>query len=138
MSKENVEVVRRAYEEFSQRGPDEELLDTFWAPDIVFDVSPAGVPGLGTYRGHEEVMSFFDDWFGVFPFEEWEQEVEEIIDCGGDRVLALAHQRGRGSGSGAPAELEFAQLYTLRDGKFVRVETYLDHKRALEAAGLQE
>jgi ketosteroid isomerase-like protein len=138
MSEENVETVRRAYEEFSQQGPDEALIHAFFAPDIVFDVSPASIPGLGTYRGYEEVLSFFDDWFGAFPFEEWEQEVEEIIDCGGDRVLALARQRGRGSGSGASADLEFAQLYTLRDGKFVRVDTHVDHKRALEAAGLSD
>ena len=138
MSEENVELVRRAYEKFSQQGPDEELIHAYFASDVVFDVSSAGIPGVGTYDGYEGVMSFFDDWFGAFPFEEWEQEVEDIIDCRGDRVLALARQRGRGSGSGASAELEFAQLYTLRDGKFARVDTYLDHKRALEAAGLRE
>ena len=133
-----MEIVRRAYEKFSQQGPGEELIHAYFAPDIVFDVSPTGIPGLGTYRGYEGVLSFFDDWFGAFPFEEWEQEVEEIIDCGRDRVLALACQRGRGSRSGASAELEFAQLYTLRDGKFVRVDTYVDHSDALEAAGLSE
>ena len=37
-----------------------------WSPEIVFDLSPSEIPGLGVYRGHEEVRAFFEaDWFGV-------------------------------------------------------------------------
>jgi ketosteroid isomerase-like protein len=137
MSEENVEMVRRAYETFGEGGP-EAVFDKFWSDDIVFDASPAKIPGLGIYRGRDEVRRLFDeDWFGAFPFEEWEVVVEELID-NGDQVIGMTRQRGRGATSGAAAELELAQICTVRGGKIVRVDTYLDRAEALEAAGLSE
>jgi ketosteroid isomerase-like protein len=136
MSQENVEIVRRAFEEFSRAGW-EPLIGTVWAPEIVWDMTPARIPGLGTYHGYDELRSFFEDWFSTFPLEEWEQDVEEVLDCG-EQVVVLTRQRGRGSASGAVAELEYAQVITLRDGKIVRVNVYMDRDLALEAAGLVE
>src|SRR5438477_14117 len=73
MSLENVELVRRAYELFNEGGPDAVIGAGIWSPEIVFDFSPSEIPGLGVYRGHDEVRAFFEeDWFGAFPFEEWE------------------------------------------------------------------
>ena len=40
--------------------------------------------------------------------------------------------------SGAEAELELANIFTLRDGEIVRLELYRDRANALEAAGMQE
>jgi ketosteroid isomerase-like protein len=136
MSQENVEIVRRAFEKFTREGW-EPLMGTVWDPEIVWDMSPTGIPGLGTYRGFDELRSFFQDWFSTFPFEEWEQEVDDVIN-GGDHVVALTRQRGHGSASGAVAELEYAQVIKFRGGKVVEVAVYLDRARALEAAGLRE
>ena len=97
-----------------------------------------GTPGLGTYRGQDEVRKFFeDDWFSTFPFEEWEVTLDDVIDAG-DQVVSMSRQHGRGAGSGALAELELAQVSTVRDGQIVRVDNYLDRGKALEAAGLSE
>ena len=137
MSQENVKAVRRGYELFNEGGPEAVIRAGFWSPEIVFDFSPSEIPGLGVYRGHDEVRAFFEeDWFGAFPFEEWEIVLDRLIDHG-DQVIAVHHQRGLGASSGAAAELELAQICTLRGGEVVRVETYLDRKRALEA-GLSE
>ncbi len=137
MSQENVELVRQSFEAFNRGGVEAVISGGLWSPEVVWDVSPSGVPGLGVYRGYDEVRSFFeDDWFQAFPFEEWEIEVDELID-NGDQVVAMSRQRGRGKTSGVGAELELAQITTLRDGEIVRVDTYLDRKKALEAAGLQ-
>ena len=44
-----------------------------------------------------------------------------------------------GAARGIETEIQpYAFLYTLRDGKVVRVCFYPDHESALEAAGLQE
>ena len=138
MSEENVELVRRAFEAFNRGGVDACVSEGIWSPEVVWDVTPSGIPGLGTYRGHEEVKAFFeDDWFKAFPFEEWEVELEEVIDAG-DRVIGMSRQHGRGASSGAVAELELAQVATVRNGQIVRVDNYLDREKALEAAGLRE
>ena len=136
MSQENVEVARRATEAFSQGGTDA-VVDTFWVPEIVWDMSPTGIPGYGIYTGYDEIRAFMADWFSAFEFDEWEMEVEELFDCG-DQVLSILTQRGRGASSGAEVSVEFAQLFTLRSGKIVRIDNYLDRRRALEAAGLSE
>jgi ketosteroid isomerase-like protein len=139
MSQENVSVVRRSFEAFSRGGVEAVISGGFWSPEIVFDPSETGIPGLGVYRGSDEVRFFFeDDWFRAFPFEEWEIEFEELIDAGGDQVFAMSRQHGRGATSGAGAELELANIFTLRDGEVVRVDLYRDREKALEAAGLSE
>jgi ketosteroid isomerase-like protein len=138
MSEENVEIVRRGFEAFNQGGPDAVISGGIWSPEIVWDTTPSGIPGLGVYRGYDEVRSAFEDnWFTAFPFEEWKIEAEELIDHG-DQVIAMSRQRGRGAGSGAAAELEQAHIFTLRDGQVVRIETYPERGKALEAAGLSE
>jgi ketosteroid isomerase-like protein len=137
MSQENVELFRRAFEEFTQGGW-EPLVGTVWAPEVVWDMSRAGIAGLGVYQGYDELRSFFEDWFGTFPFEQWEQELDDVIDCGGEVIIALTRQRGRGAASGVNVELEYAQVITFREGKIVRTTVYTDRDEALEAAGLSE
>jgi ketosteroid isomerase-like protein len=138
MSQENVEIVRRVFEVFNQGGPTAVWRGGFWSTEIVWDTTPSGIPGLGIYRGYEEVKSAFeDDWFKAFPFEEWELVVEELIDHG-DQVIAMSRQRGRGASSGVAAELKQAHVVTVRGGQVVRFVSYLDRKKALEAVGLSE
>jgi ketosteroid isomerase-like protein len=138
MSQENVEIVRRAYEVFNEGGPEAVISAGIWSPEIVWDFSPSEIPGAGVYRGHDEVRAFFkEDWFGAFPFEGWEVELDQLLDHG-DQVISVHHQRGLGASSGAAAVLEQGIINTVRDGQIVRVELYGDPQKALEAAGLSE
>jgi ketosteroid isomerase-like protein len=138
VSEENVELVRRAIEAFNRRGVESLISGGFYSPEIVFDLSSAGIPGAGVYHGLDEVRAFFEeDWFGAFPFEEWEIDVEELID-NGDQVIVMTRQRGRGASSGVAAELELANIFTLHGAEIVRLEVYRDRERALEVAGLEE
>jgi ketosteroid isomerase-like protein len=138
MSEENVELYRRATELFNRDGPRVIATSGLWAPELVYDLSPAGVLGFGVYRGRDEVIAWLEeDWFAAFPFEEWVVEHDELIDRG-DQVIAVSHQRGRGASSGAATELEFAQIVTVENRRIVRIEFYLDPDKAFEAAGLRE
>jgi SnoaL-like domain len=92
MSEENVETARRVLETVSRDGPEAVLRGM--PPEFVWDASPTGIPGLGLYRGPNEIRSFFEDWFKVFPFEEWEVALDEFIGHG-DQVVVKARQRGR-------------------------------------------
>jgi ketosteroid isomerase-like protein len=56
----------------------------------------------------------------------------------GDRVFIAATGRGRGRLSEVPMEQPIWFVATLRGGLTVRVDTYVDPREALEAAGLRE
>jgi ketosteroid isomerase-like protein len=73
----------------------------------------------GEFRqGAEAVIAFFRDWRDGFE----DLDVRwELHDAGGDRVLALTSMTGRGGVSGVPVEMRFAQVWTFRDGRAVRM-----------------
>jgi ketosteroid isomerase-like protein len=135
MSQENVEAVQRAVEAYNHR--DVEALvaeahpDIEWHPAILMMLS-----GKETvYRGHEgirQLMKEIDETLAVI-----HGELSEFHDLG-DRVLAVGRIKTRGKASGVDTEAPVGYVADFRDGKFVRVRTYLDPTEALEAAGLSE
>jgi ketosteroid isomerase-like protein len=48
------------------------------------------------------------------------------------------HEYRRGKGSGIEVETDTAVVFTVRDGRVVSVQGYIDQVAALEAAGLSE
>jgi ketosteroid isomerase-like protein len=85
------------------------------------------------YRGHEGVREVLEDVFEVFA--ELHLEISEIRDLE-DRIVAIGCLRPRGAGSGAEAVSELAYIIDFKNHKAVRLQTYLDPREALEAAGL--
>ncbi len=69
--------------------------------------------------------------------EEIEDDCEELIDAG-DQVISVTTTRGRGRRSGIEIEGTNASIWTIRDGKIVRVAWFGRRDEALEAAGLSE
>lgn len=69
-------------------------------------------------QGPDAAIEFFRDWRGQFDDLAVTWELEEI---GAGRALALTSTTGRGRVSGAPVEMRFAQAWTFRDGRFVRM-----------------
>jgi ketosteroid isomerase-like protein len=53
-------------------------------------------------------------------------------------VLVLSRHTARGAQSGVPIEHEIRDLFTPRDGKIVRFDSYWDRAEALETAGVLE
>ena len=128
MSVENLEIVRRAFA-FGVQGrgdPDEGLAD--FDPDVVVNSVEQG-----SGRGRSAVRGNFERWKDAW--EEIEATAEEFIDAG-DRVVVSAYFKGRGRGSGIEVAARFYDVYTLRDGKVVRVDEFTERADALEAAGL--
>jgi hypothetical protein len=70
-------------------------------------------------------------------WEDYSIEIDAYVDAG-DRVVVLAHDRGRGRGSGAEVDEPLGQVWTLRALRVVRVDMFRTHQEALEAAGLGE
>jgi uncharacterized protein len=130
MSQADIETLRAGYaavsrgdwdEVFDQAHPDFELktADRFTSP--------------GTYRGVDDARQFLDDLFGAF--EEVVIEPEEFFESG-DRIAVLLTVRSRPKGSSAVVENRIGHVWTMRDGKAVRLEIFPEREKALEAAGL--
>jgi uncharacterized protein len=129
MSRENVEVVRQAFEAFQRR--DNEAVFACYDPEVEIHGQVDG----SVYRGLDGVRAFFRDWLPAW--EEYRSEVEEWIDAG-DHVIVVIHQRGRGKLSGAVVEQRRAHVWTVRDGKLWRLRIYATKEEALKAVGLRE
>ena len=133
MSQENVEIVRRVTSEFTETQQLSELV----APDLVWDLSswPAW-SGQQEFYGRDGFMAFFAEWTEAY--EEWDQEIEGIIDAGGSQVVETTRQRGRLSGSDTWVEWRYAIVYSVEEGLIRRAKLYATVEEALEAAGLRE
>jgi ketosteroid isomerase-like protein len=128
MSQEDRETLRLVYEA-ANRGDWRDALRGVH-PEIEWKTTRAG-----THRGREEVTRFFEDMRE--PFEEVVVEPDEWFDDG-DRIVVFVRIRARPRGSDAVAENRVGHLWTLRDGKAIRCETFPRREDALEAAGLRE
>jgi ketosteroid isomerase-like protein len=124
MSQENVEIVRR----FLLVDVDEAL--TYADPDIVWNPIEE-LPA----QGHGAVRASLARWKA-----EWHdyKVIPEEFEDRGDRVVVTVRLRGRGRGSGIEIDARFYDVYTLRDGKIVRMDQFTARSQALEAVALRE
>ena len=76
MSQENVEIVRRMYEAFY--GGDAAGALAYFDPEVVVDVSRRLEGGIS--RGRDELNKMISEWVGTF--DEWREEIAEILDRG--------------------------------------------------------
>lgn len=129
MSQENVEAFKRAIEAYNRRDV-EALVDELdteieWRP-----VLPVVLGGDETvYRGHDGVRQLLRDLDEVLA--ERRLDFSEIRDVG-DHVVATGSLRIRGKSSGALSESPFGCVAELRNGRAIRIQTYLDPSEALE------
>jgi ketosteroid isomerase-like protein len=70
------------------------------------------------YRGHEGIRDFFRESNEAWENVEW--DLEDLIDAG-EHVIVLVTQRGRGLTSGAEVAGSAVGVWTIRNGKVVRV-----------------
>ena len=134
MSQENVEIVKVAYEAFASGGLDR------WLDHFAEDVDYRGVEGslddFGPIHGREALRAWLQDWIDTF--EGFWFEPVELIDAGGDTVVAVERFGGRAKISGVETDQMEAEVFTIRDGKIAQCREYATREEALEAAGLSE
>ena len=131
MSQENVEIVRAGYEAYL-RGDLESAVEPF---DPGIEIYDHDIPDAGEYRGLEGVLLWQADW--EREWESWRWDPEEYIDAG-ECVVAVLRVYARGRQSGVEVERLDGAVYTMRDGKCVRLDYYGSKEQALEAVGLRE
>ncbi len=133
MSEENVKLVRALYEAWNGPNGREQVIG-FLSDDFEF-VNPGHAVEPGTRRGHagwSEAMDSLDA-----AFHEYGHEVGEARDLG-DRVLCFTIFVARTTADSVAFRQNEPQLWTLRDGKVIRLQWFHDRAEALKAAGLSE
>ncbi|MEK6250989.1 MAG: nuclear transport factor 2 family protein [Actinomycetota bacterium] len=153
MSQENVQFVRGLVAGlmgtdlvpiFAHEAQKRALADAFEPmlhPEFEFSASTRGMAALGgEYRGREvAVDGFMSTWSEALTA--WDTlvfEIEEVRELPDGRNLLLNRSHGRSKAAGVEIEGEHGNIYTVRNGKLLRFEQYLDRREALEAAGLRE
>ena len=127
---EALRILDRAYTMMWREGRIEDALvgldeDFEW----VVPESPEG----GVRRGPAGVIDFFHEWL-----EPWEElNVDwDLSEVRPGTALAVITISGRGRASGVPVEMQFAQLWTFREGRAKRMVMYSDVVEARRTAGL--
>jgi ketosteroid isomerase-like protein len=130
MSQENVEIVRRIYEDgLFDHHPDRVL--ALATPDVEY-VNPPEAVESGTRRGTAEVGRALESLSESF--EAFRHDLHELFDAG-DSVVAWVSFCTRSGGSESEVVQKEAHTWTLRGGRLVRFEWGRDLQAALEAAG---
>jgi ketosteroid isomerase-like protein len=134
MSEENVATVEAGFQAMERGGLDS--LAEYWADDIDYRAAEGAIDDRGPMHGKEAVRAYVQEWLDMF--EGAKIEPVELIDAGGDQVIAVLRGSGRAKLSGVETDMTYAAVYTIRDGKVARGREYMTRAKALEAAGLSE
>jgi ketosteroid isomerase-like protein len=132
MSRENVEVVRRAISAYNER--DFEAIRALNHPEVEVDWSASRGLEARIYQGQEDVMRFMQSFLGMF--EQVKMEPVRFIESGDSVVVPNCTQlRGR---DGIETVARSALVFEVRSGRIARIGLYQETREALEAVGLRE
>ena len=134
MSQENVDVVRAGFELWCD-GRMGEWIATLDA-DFEWDISAHPLPdfpdrgsGRDAFVGH--MGDYLAGWVA------YEPSSKEWIDRGNDVVLIM-HERARMPDSDMMLDRDLPTVWTVRDGRPVRLRVFKTRAEALEAVGLSD
>jgi ketosteroid isomerase-like protein len=126
-------LLREGFEALSSG--DEGRILAFAHPEFETVVPPEFSAEPDTYRGHEGIRRYFklfDD-----AMEDVRFEAERMWEAG-DAVVALVRLTARGKQTGIAVEQRSAQVWTIRDGRALRAQTFPELAEAFSAAGIEE
>jgi ketosteroid isomerase-like protein len=127
MSQENVELVRGLFTAIEEQD---------WEAALgLFDPAVEWSATEGTFHGLEGLLTSLMEW--LEPWEEHRIEAEEFTKAG-VHVLAVIRLVGRTAGSRMEVDQRFFQVYTVSDGRIIRMVEFGTRAKALEAAGLRD
>ncbi len=123
MSVSNAQIVGGIYESFG-KGDIEGALAVMDETVIWFHPgSKEDIPFAGEFEGPEGVQEFFR--IALSNIDVLSQDVHSTVSEG-DRVLVLGHERMKVKATGKEYASEWIHAYTLKDGKVVRFDEFID------------
>jgi ketosteroid isomerase-like protein len=117
------EFVARVYAAINAR--DREVIKALTALDIVVGTT------VEAYRGPEALLGWLDEADDAF--DDFSVELLEVEELAG-HVVASMRQRGRGKASGAQVDDRFTHVWTLRDGRAIRLQSFAHRDDAVRYA----
>ena len=139
MSRENMELVRAAYELADLLNPSPDQIDRafreFLDEQFEMRLPPDYPEGEPVFRGREGVTQLSAMLRATWG--EWRFEPERFLDAG-DRVVVFGRILVEGEASGVPIDFETTHVWTVRGRRATSMHAYRDRAEALEAAGLRE
>jgi ketosteroid isomerase-like protein len=132
MSQANVEIVRSMLETWDADGFD--AIVAAFDPDVeVVDLQTAmGMQDRA--RGPEGLRGLAQQWIEIF--DDWRVEVRDLVDLGGEWVMAEVRFHGVGRDSGIPVSNRQFEVYRLVDGRNVEIRVgFHDRDEALQWSG---
>jgi ketosteroid isomerase-like protein len=139
MSEENVEIVRRLFEDFqagAERGDPGEVDPEGVAEDVEWDISGYPTVDLPTRgSGRDKLFALFETY--LRGWTSYQAEAREFIDAG-ENVIGVIHEKTGVGNSRDFLERDLFLVWTLRDGLIVKYRAFETREQALEAAGLSE
>jgi ketosteroid isomerase-like protein len=128
MSRENVDIARRAIDAFNATDVDAftalTTLDFEWSPSMVAIEAEV-------FRGSEGIERYFESLDSAW--EEFHIVRDEFRDHA-DVVVMLGGLTGRGRNSGVTVDSSLGMVFDFRGGTIARIRGFLDHSEALKAA----
>ena len=131
MSEQNVEIVRRVFEVFNSEDIDRIVAEVH--TDLVVEIPAQVSAEPDVYYGKDGIRRYFRSFQD--DMDEIRFEPEQLWDAGESVVVAL-RLTAKGRQTAIPVEQRTAGVWTVRDGKVVRVRSYASSSEALEAVGL--
>jgi ketosteroid isomerase-like protein len=130
VSEADIEVMRRGFVALSEQGIEGliPMIDPEWET-----TTPPGLAAEpDTYRGHEGVRRYWSSFEEVMDDIRFEPQQMTAL---GDEVLVELIVRARGKTTGIEVEQHLWQVWRLRDGKAIRVDSYATEEEAVAAHG---
>jgi ketosteroid isomerase-like protein len=136
MSQENVDTVRRALEAWNSGDLEAWLAAVSLDPAVEMrPVIAELVEGAEVvYRGIPGARRFWEDWRVGWNF----RFVDVDFRDAGDSVVAITEASVTSARTGLDLDTPMAMVCEYRDGRLVRLTSYLEEDQALEAVGLRE
>jgi ketosteroid isomerase-like protein len=126
MAENNRQVISKLYEAFARRDL-QSLLE--WIDPQIEITQTTLLPWGGTFQGQQGLMSFAGK---LLASVDSQVEMEEFVEAG-ERVVAIGHTRGHVRANQREFDVRAVHVWTVRDGKVLRFEAYIDTPKMLEA-----
>ena len=104
-------------------------------PEVVVFAS-AGMINSGTYRGRDAFLKWAAQWYEAW--EDFENELIDVVPVGERHVVARVHQSGRGRESGVEVAMDVGWVAEERDGAITYLALHPEYDEAVRDAKERE